>query len=56
MTGRSLVFVASLMLAVVASGVWVVYVKYLTRIEFSRLQTLTQERHRLEEDWGMLQL
>jgi len=56
MTGRGLAFVASLGLAVVASGVGVVYVKYLTRIEFGELQTLTQQLHRLEEDWGMLQL
>lgn len=56
MTGRGLALVASLVLTVVASGIWVVYVKYLTRIEFGELQTLTQQLHRLEEDWAMLQL
>lgn len=56
MTARGLGFIASLGLAVIASGIGVVYVKYLTRMEFGELRTLTQQLHRLEEDWGMLQL
>jgi cell division protein FtsL len=45
-----------LALGVISSGVGVVYAKYLTRIEFSELQTLTQQRHRLEEDYALLRL
>lgn len=56
MTLRRLALMASLCLAVVASGVAVVYVKYLTRMEFRELQVLTEQLHQLEEEWAMLQL
>jgi cell division protein FtsL len=55
-TGRGLIFVWFLGLATLLSGVGVVYAKYVTRIEFGRLQALTQELHRLEEEWGLLRL
>jgi cell division protein FtsL len=34
----------------------VVYIKYLTRIEFGELQTLTQQLQGLEEDYALLRL
>lgn len=43
-------------LATVASGVGVVYAKYLSRAEFARLQALSSERHGLEVEWGRLRL
>jgi cell division protein FtsL len=48
--------VALLGLAVVASGIGVVYVKYLTRKEFSALQELRSEKERIAVEWGRLQL
>ncbi len=51
-----LAFLMLLGLAVLLSGIAVVYVKYLTRQEFNRLQTATRQLHRLEEEWTMLQL
>jgi cell division protein FtsL len=56
MTPRGFVLVSVIALGVISSGVGVVYAKYLTRIEFSELQTLTQQRHRLEEDYALLRL
>jgi cell division protein FtsL len=55
-TRRGLTFVFLLGLGTILSGIGVVYAKYLTRIEFSELQTLTAQRHRLEEDWALLRL
>jgi cell division protein FtsL len=43
-------------LAVVSSGIGVVYSKYLSRIYFVELQTLQAERERLGVEWGRLQL
>jgi cell division protein FtsL len=45
-----------LMLAVVVSGVAVVYSKYLSRKNFVQLQTLRGERDRLDTRWSRLQL
>jgi len=45
-----------LALAVLASAVAVVYAKYLTRMEFVTLQTVTSERQALEVQWGRLRL
>lgn len=56
MTIRDLIFVALLGLAVVASGIGVVYAKYQTRVEFIALQSLTREVQGLEEEWGVLRL
>lgn len=41
---------------VIASGIGVVYAKYLTRIEFVELQELRMEKERLAVEWGRLQL
>jgi len=56
MTMRDLNVIALLALAVVASGIGVVYAKYQTRIEFIALQALTKEVQGLEEEWGILRL
>jgi cell division protein FtsL len=56
MTRRGFSFVLTLTAAVLASGVGVVYVKYLTRVLFTELQALNQETRRLEEEWGVLRL
>lgn len=45
-----------LTLGVVASGVGVVYAKYLSRTEFILLQALRAERDALEVQWGRLRL
>lgn len=47
---------ALLGLAVLGSGVAVVYVKYLTRIEFVDLQAVRAARDALDVEWGRLQL
>jgi cell division protein FtsL len=41
---------------IVASGVAVVYVKYLSRTEFVELQSLRAERQGIEVRWGRLRL
>ena len=43
-------------LAVVISGVGVVYTKYLSRKNFVALQDLQAERERIVVEWGRLQL
>jgi len=43
-------------MAVVATGIGVVYVKYLSRKHFVELQELHAERERLAVEWGQLQL
>lgn len=53
--GRSLVL-GGLSLLVLASGVGVVYVKYLSRKHFVELQALRGERDRIDIQWGRLQL
>ena len=45
-----------LSLAIVASGIGVVYAKYLSRKYFVELQTLQAEAESLDVDWGRLQL
>jgi cell division protein FtsL len=45
-----------LALAVTASGVGVVYVKYLSRKHFVELQGLRAERDRVDSRWNRLQL
>jgi cell division protein FtsL len=56
MTKRGLVLMVVLALGVLASGVGVVYAKYLTRMQFTELQALTEERQRQEEEWALLRL
>jgi cell division protein FtsL len=45
-----------LILAIVATGTGVVYAKYLSRMEFVKLQALRAERDGLEVRWGQLRL
>lgn len=45
-----------LTLASLASAIAVVYVKYLTRMEFVALQAVIDERQGLEVQWGRLRL
>lgn len=56
--GRPAGLVLALLLAtaVLASGVSVVYVKYLTRIEFGELQQARSDRDALDVEWGRLQI
>lgn len=54
--GSGLVSVLLLSLAVLASAVAVIHVKYLTRTEFVELQTLRTMRDALDVEWGQLQL
>lgn len=49
-------WVSGLALSVVASGIGVVYVKYLTRERFVELQALRAERDRIDIEWGRLQI
>jgi cell division protein FtsL len=48
--------VVALTLAVILSGVGVVYTKYLSRKHFVQLQTLRAERDRVDIRWRRLQL
>ncbi|HBG94653.1 MAG TPA: cell division protein FtsL [Chromatiaceae bacterium] len=45
-----------LMLAVLATAVGVIEVKYLTRTEFDVLQQVRAERDALDVEWGRLQI
>jgi cell division protein FtsL len=47
---------ATLVLAVMASAVAVVYAKHENRKLFAELQALTEQRDRLEVDWSRLQI
>ncbi len=51
-----LVVAAGLVAAVLASGVAVIHVKYLTREEFSALQHVRTDRDALDVEWGRLQI
>jgi cell division protein FtsL len=42
--------------AVIATGVSVVYVKYLTRLEFVALQEVRAQRDAFDVQWGRLQI
>jgi len=55
-TRRELQVLLVLTLASLASGVAVVYAKYLTRMEFVALQSLIDEGQALEVQWGRLRL
>jgi cell division protein FtsL len=56
MTRSDLWFLLLLILGIVGTGTWVVYAKYLSRMEFVALQGLRAERHGLEVRWGQLRL
>jgi cell division protein FtsL len=45
-----------LLVAITASGVWVVHTKYLTRMHFSQLQDLRAQRDALDVQWNRLRL
>jgi cell division protein FtsL len=56
-SARSGLVVALLLAAaVLASGVAVIHVKYLTREEFGTLQQVRAERDTLDVEWGRLQI
>lgn len=50
------IFLACLGVSVVASGIAVAYVKYLSRKNFVELQGLRAERDRIDIEWGRLQI
>jgi cell division protein FtsL len=52
----ALVVAAVLAAAVLASGVAVIYVKYLTREAFGALQVVRAGRDSLDVEWGRLQI
>jgi len=56
MTRNDLWFLLLLVLGAAATGIGVVYAKYLSRMEFVELQGLRAERHGLEVRWGQLRL
>jgi len=56
MTRGELWLILLLAAAAVLSALGVVYVKYLTRLEFVTLQGLNAERHALEVQWERLRL
>jgi len=49
-------FLLCLMLAVLSSGISVVYAKYASRKYFVELQALLAERDAIDVEWGQLQL
>jgi cell division protein FtsL len=51
-----IVVAVGLAVAVLASGVAVIHVKYLTREEFGTLQQVRSERDALDVEWGRLQI
>ncbi|HEC17701.1 MAG TPA: cell division protein FtsL [Sedimenticola sp.] len=50
------VFLVFCLLAVLASGIGVVYAKYASRKYFVELQALRAERDAIDVEWGRLQL
>jgi cell division protein FtsL len=52
----ALVVAGVLAAAVLASGVGVIHVKYLTREEFGTLQQVRAQRDSLDVEWGRLQI
>ena len=52
----ALLFSIVLGLGALATGIAVVYVKYLTRIEFGVLQQVRAEHDALDVQWGQLQI
>ncbi len=56
MTRTTLWITVALTLAVIASAVAVVHAKYLTRIAFSDLQKLREQRDTIDVEWNRLRL
>jgi len=52
----AIVLAMALGLAVIATAVGVIQVKYLTRTEFGTLQQVRVERDELDVEWGRLQI
>lgn len=56
MSRRASWLLGLLILAVIGSGIGVVYAKYLSRSQFVELQRLRAQRDRMDVHWGRLQL
>ena len=56
MTRGHLFWLAFLVIAVISSGVGVVYAKYLSRAMFVELQDVRAARDQADMEWGRLQL
>ena len=56
MNRAHLATVLLLLVAITASGVWIVHTKYLTRLNFSQLQDLRSQRDALDLQWNRLRL
>ena len=56
MSRRATWLLVLLILAVIGSGIGVVYAKYLSRSQFVELQKLRAQRDQLDMRWGRLQL
>lgn len=56
MTRGQILWASFLLIAVIASGVGVVYAKYLSRTLFVELQQVRAERDQADMEWGRLQL
>ena len=56
MSRRATWLLVVLILAVIGSGIGVVYAKYLSRSQFVELQKLRAQRDQLDMRWGRLQL
>jgi cell division protein FtsL len=55
-TRGQILWASFLLIAVIASGVGVVYAKYLSRTLFVELQQVRAERDQADMEWGRLQL
>ncbi len=56
MSRRAPLAVLLLLVAITATGVWVVHTKYLTRLHFTQLQDLRAQRDGLDVEWNRLRL
>lgn len=53
---RLLSGIAALSLAVIVTAIACIYARHESRKQFTELQALTEERDRLEVEWGRLQI
>ena len=53
---RFLSGIAALSLAVIGTAIACIYARHESRKQFTELQALTEERDRLEVEWGRLQI
>ncbi len=56
MTRAQVLSIGLLSVAIVGSGIGVVYAKYQSRLLFVELQQMLGERSRADQEWGRLQL